>query len=256
MKKKILALVLALAMSLSLAACGSDDADEDASSDASASSSTGEEIVADESIPDEAAESDASAEAEAEAAAYEWDAGSLAYLEMSREELLAVYDAYDIALEENDYDEDASAEQVAAEYDLTAEDVTNIAVYGCAMNYFATFDVESVELRYADSVEVNTVGGVVNLKAYITASTSNEQTVDKNYYIACEFVRDYAGADFETINYSAYAPDTNGDYTKVVSFVLSGDIIATVADSTSSTFADNTLGDYVTDLYILGSLQS
>ena len=199
--------------------------------------------------------------AEDEDSEYAWDAGELSYLDMSRDELLEIYNANEELL----YGEDTSsyssdemaafesncADQVAEEYGMDSDDVTNIYVYGCDENYFATFDTESVELNYADQVEVSTWGSEVVIKAYITAAASNQKTINKNYHIVCDFIRDYSGTDFDSISYWAVADSTDGEEVKVISFDLSEDIIDTIA---TQDFAENTLEDYVTDLYVLPSL--
>ncbi len=203
---------------------------------------------------------DAEKESESEKP-YEWDAGGLAYLGMSRDELLAIYNDYDkfiseetadMSAEETQVYEDESAEQVASEYGITADDVNQIFMYGSEPNYFATFDVDDVEVPYGEVRNVAVNGADVSLEVKISSLASNEQTIEQNYYNVCDFIRKYAKTDYDVISYDAFTDTAEGDETNAVSFDLSGDIITTIA---TQDFPDNTLGDYVENLYILPSLQ-
>ncbi len=251
----------------------SDDAAE--TEDEAEDTAEGEDSTeGEESSADEAETNDMDAEAEesedteaeetesAETSEYEFDAGYLSYLGMTRDKLLAVYTEFEellLATDTSSYTneeqvafETECAEMVAANYGITVDDVTNIYIYGGAENYFATFDVAAVEMTFGETVEVKTVGGTAIIEAKITPSYSNEATIDQNYYNVCDFIRDYAGTDFVTVSYWAIADMSDGSEQKVISFDLTGDIITTIA---TGEFADNTLGDYVDDLWVHESLR-
>ncbi len=193
---------------------------------------------------------------------YEWDAGGLAYLDMSRDELLAVYTAYDDILDKYDGDpmsmedidayEKSCTEQIAEEYGLSTDDIDQIYFYGSKPGYFATFDADTVDMKYGDTVNVNVNGSVITVEAKITPSWNNKMTIDQNYYNVCDFIRKYAGTGFTKISYWAIADMSDGSEQKVISFDVPEYMIEKIA---TQDFADNTLGDYVENLYIHQSLR-
>lgn len=203
--------------------------------------------------------------AESNSQSYEFDAGALSYLGLERNELLEIYTAFGVLTENRTAGlEDASeikeaenqcAGEIAESFGIAAEDVIAIFATGSEENYFATFDVNNVALKYGDAVSVSVWGSEIVIKAKISASYDNEATVAQNYYNVCDFIRNYAKDDYTAISYWAVADMTSGSEEKVVSFDLSESIIETISSSTSSTFADNTLSNYVENLYIHPSLQ-
>lgn len=77
-------------------------------------------------------------------------------------------------------------------------------------------------------------------------------TISQNYYNACDIIRNQGGDEFTEIQYWAVADMTDGTEGKVLSFTVPKYVIDMIS---SGGFADNTLGEYAEDLWILPSLQ-
>lgn len=95
---------------------------------------------------------------------------------------------------------------------------------------------------------------VAVVKAKITPSYSNKATIDQNYYNVVDLIRNKGFNEYSEIQYWAVADMTDGSEQKVVSFTVPGEVIQTVFGADA--FADNTLGEYVTDLWVHSSLNN
>lgn len=147
--------------------------------------------------------------------------------------------------------EDALINQVAEAHGLTYDDVSNIYTYG-GIGSLYNYDKDSIKITHGDFVEATINGTTLVVKAKIEPSFSNKATVDQNYYNVCDIIRDQNAGVFHEIQYWAVADMTSGEESKVISFTVPKDMIDLIA---SQDFADNTLGDYVEDLWIHPSLQ-
>lgn len=147
--------------------------------------------------------------------------------------------------------EDALINQVAEAHSLTYDDVSNIYTYG-GIGSLYNYDKDSIKITHGDFVEATINGTTLVVKAKIEPSFSNKATIDQNYYNVCDIIRDQNAGVFHEIQYWAVADMTSGEESKVISFTVPKDMIDLIA---SQDFADNTLGDYVEDLWIHPSLQ-
>lgn len=94
---------------------------------------------------------------------------------------------------------------------------------------------------------------VLVVKAKISDSYSNKATIDQNYMNVADIIKNQNGDTFDEIQYWAVADMTDGSESKVISFTLDKSTIQGIKDEN---IVDIQLGDYVTDLWILPSLQS
>jgi len=117
-------------------------------------------------------------------------------------------------------------------------------------------DQAGPSLEYGELLEVNEneIDGkaVVVVKAKIEPQANNKMTIDQNYYNAADLIETQGFDKYDEIQYWAVADMTDGSESKVVAFTLDKDLIERVA---AGFFPANTLGDYVTDLWILPSLE-
>ena len=148
--------------------------------------------------------------------------------------------------------EDSLAQTVAEKYGISIDDVKNIFLYA-EMGYLYDYDVSALRLQHGDLLNATITGTTLIVKAKITSSYSNETTVSQNYYNVCDLIRNQGAAQFEEIQYWAVADMSNGSEQKVVSFTVPKSTIDMVASAAQ--FADNTLGGYVTDLWVHQSLR-
>lgn len=147
--------------------------------------------------------------------------------------------------------EDALIQQVADDHGLTYDNVRDIYLYG-GLGSLYNYDTDSIKITHGDFVEATINGNVLVVKAKISPSYSNKATIDQNYYNVCDIIRDQNAGIFREIQYWAVADMTSGDEAKVISFTVPRDMIEIIA---TQQFADNTLGEYVDDLWVHPSLQ-
>lgn len=256
MKRQLLALLLALLMAAALAACGDEPSAPassagDSSASVSSSSSESEAEHEEESVPD------ASEPAEAD--------DPLAHIGLSANELRQVYDELDALLNSEDspafaaeYDAEAidayetdCTKKVADAHGISTDDVDEIYIQG-VMGYFTSAKSDEYSILHGELVDTNVTGTTLVIKAKIQPSMTNKMTVDQNYYNICDIIRNQCGEQYDEIQYWAVADMADGSEGKVISFTVPKSVIETIA---TKQFADNQLGDYVTDLWILPSLK-
>lgn len=109
----------------------------------------------------------------------------------------------------------------------------------------------SLTLPHGYILDYNANDGVTVIKAKIEPSLTNKMTIDQNYYNVCDLIQNQ-GVEPDELQYWAVADMTDGGEEKVISFTLDS---ATIAAVKAGTIAENRLGDYVSDLWILSSLQ-
>lgn len=115
-------------------------------------------------------------------------------------------------------------------------------------------DTKDLKLEYGDLLSVNHGGdGVFVVKAKISPSYSNKSTIDQNYFTVCDLIKNWGFDSCTELQYWAVADMTDGTEGKVISFTLDSTIIQGVYNGN---IVENRLGDYVSDLWILPSLQN
>lgn len=107
-------------------------------------------------------------------------------------------------------------------------------------------------LEYGELLDVNENDGVMVVKAKIEPKTSNKLTIDQNYYNVDDLIQSQGCDKFDEIQYWAVADMTDGSEQKVISFTVDKALIGQIA---GGNFPTNTMGDYVTDLWIHQSLE-
>lgn len=115
-------------------------------------------------------------------------------------------------------------------------------------------DKQNWSIPYGEllSVTENTDSHVDVIKARIKPSYNNKATIDQNYFNVADYIHNNDVSDLEEIQYWAVAEMTDGSEAKVISFTVPKTLIEAI--KANKNYAANTLGDSVTDLYILPSL--
>ena len=108
-----------------------------------------------------------------------------------------------------------------------------------------------LSVNTGEILEVNDNGETLVVKVKVSSLANNKQTITQNYYNACELIRTYSGTSTK-LDYWAVADMADGSEGKIIAFVVPADVFNTIK---TQQFPDNMLSDYVTDLWILPSLQ-
>lgn len=140
----------------------------------------------------------------------------------------------------------------AARFGVSVEDATQIYTMA-SFGYLYDLDPASFSVRHGDLLEAKIVDTSLILKAKIQPSYSNKATIDQNYYNVCDVIRKQGGDAFDEIQYWAVADMADGSEGKVISFTVGSDLISVIA---AGPFADNMLGNYLSDLWVLPSLKN
>lgn len=112
---------------------------------------------------------------------------------------------------------------------------------------------QELKLLHGELLDLNVNdNNVAIVKAKIAPSISDKATIDQNYYNVVNLIRKNGFAEYDEIQYWAVADMSDGSEQKVISFTVPGEIVKMIAEADA--FADNTLGEYVTDLWIHPSL--
>ena len=106
--------------------------------------------------------------------------------------------------------------------------------------------------KYGELLDVNENDGVLVVKAKIEPSYNNKATIDQNYFNVDDLIQSQGCDKFDEIQYWAVADMTDGSEQKVISFTVDKALIDQIA---GGDFPANTMGDYVTDLWIHQSLE-
>lgn len=112
---------------------------------------------------------------------------------------------------------------------------------------------ELTSLEHGELLDYTTVAGPLVIKAKIQPSFTNKLTIDQNYMNVADVILNQGGNQFDEIQYWAVADMTDGSESKVISFTLDK---STIDGIYNGNIIDIQLGDYVTDLWILPSLQN
>lgn len=187
-------------------------------------------------------------------------------ISISKEDRIKVYREYAAALEDAYTNGEAAtasgdvalqieedlARTIGDKYGISFDDVQKISMFG-DMGYLYDIDIDTLSLKHGELVKATITGTSLIIKAKITPSFSKKATVDQNYYNVCDLIRKQGADQFDEIQYWAVADMTDGSEQKVVSFTVPQDVIIVVA--TADRFADNTLGNYLADLWVHQSLK-
>lgn len=188
----------------------------------------------------------------------------LAALGLSNDVMLNIYNDFEKAWETypEDVDEAIAYEQevtqaIADAYGITTDQASMVDGY-VLMNYEKVASNGSggnqeYVLEFGEFLESNTSGSTIVIKARISSSLTNKMTIEQNYYNVCDLIRNQGLDIYNEIRYWAVADMSDGSESKVISFTVPKSMIDIIANEE---FADNQLGDYVEDLWVLPSLQS
>jgi hypothetical protein len=113
-------------------------------------------------------------------------------------------------------------------------------------------DITGLSVEFGELLSVINTEGVVVVKTKITSSFSNKATIEQNYYNVAALIRENGFNTCQELQYWAVADMSSGDESKCISFTLDKDTIDAVYNES---IVDNQLGNYVTDLWTLPSLQ-
>ena len=146
--------------------------------------------------------------------------------------------------------EDALIQQVADAHGLTYDDVRNIYLYGGTGDLY-NYDKDAIKIEHGEFVESYINGTTLVVKAKIEPSMTNKLTIDQNYFNVADIIKNQHGDIFTEIQYWAVADMQSGDEGKVISFDVPKSTIDAVA---AGNIADNQIGEYSDNLWILPSL--
>ena len=108
-----------------------------------------------------------------------------------------------------------------------------------------------LRVNTGEILDVKENGDTLIVKARVNQLLNNKQTIEQNYFNACELIRSYNG-DCTKLDYWAVTPQSENSDVKIMSFVVPTNTFKTIK---AQDFPDITLVNYVTDLWILPSLQ-
>lgn len=146
--------------------------------------------------------------------------------------------------------EDALISQVAEAHGLTYENVRDIYMYG-GTGALYNYDKDAIEIKHGTFVESYINGTMLVVKAKIEPSMTNKLTIDQNYFNVADIIKNQHGDIFTEIQYWAVADMQSGDEGKVISFDVPKSTIDAVK---AENIADNQIGEYSDNLWILPSL--
>lgn len=146
-------------------------------------------------------------------------------------------------------------------YDLIANEITNLADISETTTETTTItqanfnDSPLNSIKYGELLDstVTELDGekILVVKAKIEPNLTNRLTIDQNYYNVADIVQNHSGILYDEIQYWAVADMTDGSESKVISFTIDHDVISGI---NNKTIAENQIGNYATDLFILPSL--
>ena len=129
----------------------------------------------------------------------------------------------------------------------------------CAIVFFACISGGGGEssgtgdLKFGEIISESGTGGTHVIKVRVTPGYDNKTTVDQNYYNVADFIRNHGGDEYNEIQYWAVMDaDGDGDEEKIISFTVPKTLITKISNND---VVDNTLGNYVKDLYVYPSLR-
>lgn len=118
---------------------------------------------------------------------------------------------------------------------------------------FGSVDAGDLKLAHGDLLSINQNGHTVVVKAKIKSNVTNEMTINQNYYNVDDLIRNHGFNTCDELQYWAVADMQDGSESKVIQFTLVKDVIDKVY---SGSILANQIGNHVTDLWILPSLQN
>lgn len=194
--------------------------------------------------------------------AKEWP--TIAELGLDNETMLKIYNDYVASLADSPDDvfeaaefEEKNSNRIAKKYGLTAEEADMVYSY-VLMNYDKVASGGKnqkrsyYKIKFGKFLSAQTTGSTIAIKAKIDSNLTNKMTIEQNYYNVCDLIKNQGLDVYDEVQYWAVADMTSGDEAKVISFTVPKSVIDKIA---SGNFPDNTLGDYVEDLWIHPSLK-
>lgn len=112
-------------------------------------------------------------------------------------------------------------------------------------------DTKGLKLFTGDLISVIQTNSTVVIKAKIYSRSTNKSTIDQNYFIVADLIKNHGFNTCKELQYWAVADMTDGSESKVISFTLDEETINKVF---TESIADIQIGDYATDLWILPGL--
>lgn len=125
--------------------------------------------------------------------------------------------------------------------------------YDFSQSHIGAVDISGLKLAHGELLSINQNDGTVTIKAKITSNLTNEMTINQNYYNVSALIRNSGFNTCSEIKYWAVADMTSGDESKVIEFTVNKDTIDKIY---SGAILDNQISKYVSDLWILPSLQN
>ena len=127
-----------------------------------------------------------------------------------------------------------------------------VTTFDFSQSHIGPIETGNLRLAHGDLLSINQNESKVVIKAKITSNLTNEMTINQNYYNVSALIRNNGFNTCSEIEYWAVADMTSGDESKVIQFTVPKDVIDKIY---SGAILDNQVGDHVTDLWILPSLQ-
>ena len=172
-------------------------------------------------------------------------------------EVRQIYEEYEKAWETypDDLDlaekyEEETAQKIAEAHGITPQQADNVYFY--VIMYGLPDTAKTFTLKHGKLLDTKSNGTTLVLKAKISPSYSNKATIDQNYFNVCDIIKNQKGDTYDEIQYWAVADMTDGSESKVISFTVPKSVIQAVA---ADKIVENKLGDSLTDLWVLPSLQ-
>lgn len=141
-------------------------------------------------------------------------------------------------------EDNETGEQVSAASDVFDFSDSSIA--------YDTPDISNLSIKHGELLSVIRTEGTVVVKAKIEPSLTNQLTIEQNYFNVADLVKNHGFNTCQELQYWAVADMTNGEENKCISFTLDKE---TIENLYNENIVENQLGDYVSDLWILPSLQ-
>lgn len=127
------------------------------------------------------------------------------------------------------------------------------AILDFSSEKYGAVDTGDLKLAHGDLLGVNQNGRTVVIKAKIKSSATKEMTINQNYFSVDELIRNHGFNTCDELQYWAVADMQDGSESKVIQFTLTKDVIDKIY---AGSILSNQVGDHVTDLWILPSLQN
>lgn len=113
-------------------------------------------------------------------------------------------------------------------------------------------DISNLKTKFGELLSVIYNDGIVVVKTKITSNLTSNMTIEQNYFIVEDLVKEHGFNTCKELQYWAVADMADGDERKCISFTLDKHTIDSLYNGN---IVANQLGENVQDLWILPSLQ-